>query len=84
MTITELLEAGCGATAENFCFPIFVVERKSGCEPLYYVGNQPLGALYCMLDTQKIAKFRLDNDLPALFLEIANVWDWISFWACWL
>ena len=83
MTITELLEAGCGATGENFCFPTFVVERNSDCGSLYHAENQLLGALRCMLDAQKIAKFRVDNDLPVLPLGIANVGNWVSFWACW-
>lgn len=83
MTITELLEAGCGATGENFCFPTFVVERESDCEPLFPAENQLLGCLRCMFDAQKIAKSRIDNDLPVLPLGIANVGNWISFWACW-
>lgn len=83
MTFTELLEAGCGATGENFCFPTFVVERKSDCGPLYHAENQLLGALRCMFDAQKIAKARIENELPVLPLGIVNVGNWISFWACW-
>ena len=83
MTLTELLEAGCGATGENFCFPTFVVERKSDCGPLYHAENQLLGALRCMLDAQKIAKARVHNELPVLPLGIVNVGNWVSFWACW-
>jgi len=84
MTLTELLEAGCGATGEIFCFPTFVVERKSDCGPLYYAENQLLGALRCMFEAQKIAKSRVNNELPILPLGITNVGNWISFWACWL
>jgi hypothetical protein len=83
MTFTELLEAGCGATGENFCFPTFVVERKSDCGPLYHAENQLLGALRCMFDAQQIAHSRIDDQLPVLPLGIANVGNWISFWACW-
>ena len=83
MTFTELLEAGCGATGEIFCFPTFVVERKSDCGLLFLAENQLLGTLRCMFDAQKIANCRIDNELPILPLGITNVGNWISFWACW-
>jgi len=47
---------------------------------LNHAENQLLGALLCMLDSQKIAKARIDNELPVLPLGFANVGNWVSFW----
>lgn len=61
MTVfTELVEAGCGATDENFCFPTFVVERKSNCGSLYQAENQ-LGRRSYPIETPEYQANRITN-----------------------
>jgi hypothetical protein len=83
LDMTELLEVTCGANEHLFCFPTFVVERKSDSGSLYAVENQLLGAFRCIFEAQKIAQSRVNQDLPILPLGITNVGNWISLWAGW-
>jgi len=83
LNMTELLEVGCGVTEDLFCFPTFVVERKSDNGSLYAVENQLLGAFRCIFEAQKIAQSRVNTNLPILPLGITNVGNWISLWAGW-
>jgi hypothetical protein len=63
---------------------VFKSERKGNqTGSLYHAENQLLGAFRCMLDAQKIAKVRVDNELPVLPLGMTNVGNLVSFRACW-
>jgi hypothetical protein len=79
----ELSEVACGALGEQFCFPLFVVERKSDSGALFHAQNQLLGSLSCMYEAQAIVQRKFDKNLPAIALGIVNVGNWVELWGCW-
>jgi hypothetical protein len=83
LNMNELLEVACGVTDDLFCFPTFVVERKSDNGSLYAVENQLSRAFRCIFEAQKVAQSRVNEDLPILPLGITNVGNWIYLWAGW-
>ena len=70
----------CGISGYSFGFPIFVIERKSDSGSMYFAENQLFGSLICTLQAQRVAKQRVNEDLPALALGFVNVGNLIEFW----
>ena len=83
LQLQEYDELCCGLVGRGFSFPTFTVERKSDSGALYYAQNQLLGTLRCMVESQMVAKRRVDKNLPVLSLGIVNVGNWVEFWGCW-
>lgn len=83
LTAQEFSEISCGAIDEQFCFPTVAIQRKSDSGSSYFAENQLLGLLCCIYESQHIAKWRFDENLPHLALGLVNVGNWVELWGCW-